>query len=425
MYAEVIAIGDEIIGGQHVDTNSAWLSQRLEELGYRVKYHTAVGDELEALAAVFRQAVARSDVVVATGGLGPTADDLTRDALALATGCPLVVDPEALEHIRGLFARRGRPMPEQNRRQALFPQGSKVLPNPHGTAPGIELAVPRAGQGLCRVFALPGVPDEMQEMWQTAIVPRLREGGGAGWVVLHRQIKCFGAGESQIEAMLPDLIRRGRWPRVGITASQTTITLRISAEGPNEANCRAAIEPTLATIRQCLGDLVFGEGDEELHHVVVRQLEQAGHTLATAEWGTAGLLTQWLAAAETPARRFLGGLVLPGHCIPPPLAAGGDVPGWTQNSQSEEWVAMAAQNLRSRFGATYGLAVRAEPPSLHMPESPRASIALAGPQRVSTHTVRLATHPATVQSYLAKTALNLVRLELARMANYEIRQRYR
>ncbi len=356
-------------------------------------------------------------MVLATGGLGPTADDLTRDALALATGCPLVLDPEALEHIRGLFARRGRPMPEQNRRQALFPQGSRVLPNPHGTAPGIDLAVPRPGRGPCRVFALPGVPAEMQEMWLAAVAPRLREGGGPGRMILHHRLKCFGAGESQIEAMLPDLIRRGRWPRVGITASQATITLRISAEGPDQAACRAAIEPTLATIRQCLGDLVFGEEDDELQHVVLRLLAQAGQTLATAEWGTSGLLTQWLAAAQSSAGPFLGGLVLPGQDIPERLADGGHIPRWTGDSVAESWAAIAAQSIRLRFGATHGLAVQANPladPSAgNTPEPRRACIALAGPHRVATHTLRLATHPAMVQVYLAKSALNFVRLELA------------
>lgn len=414
MDAEVIAIGDEIVGGQHVDTNSAWLSQRLEELGYWVRYHTAVGDELEPLVEVFRQAIGRSDVVLATGGLGPTADDLTRDALALATGCPLALDPETLEHIRGLFARRGRPMPEQNRRQALFPKGSRVLPNPHGTAPGIELTVPRPGRGPCRLFALPGVPAEMHEMWQASVGPRLKEEGGAGRVIVHRRIKCFGAGESQIEAMLPDIIRRGRSPRVGITASQATITLRVSAEGPDEAACHASIEPTVATIRQTLGDLVFGQEDDELQHVVLRLLADSGHTLATAEWGTRGLATQWLAAAQPAAGPFLGGLVLPGNALPEPLAVKGYVPPWTNESGAESWVAAAAQYLRSQFGATYGLALLAGTPAASAGEPRRACMALAGPQGLAMHTLRLAVHPATADAYLAKSALNFVRLELAR-----------
>ncbi len=145
MNAEVIAIGDEITSGQNLDTNSQWLSQRLEELGVRVLYHSTVGDELAAGVEVFRHAIARADVVLATGGLGPTADDLTRQALAEAAERPLQLDRDAMEHIRRLFASRNRPMPASNEQQAMFPAGSRVVRNPHGTAPGIDLEVAREG----------------------------------------------------------------------------------------------------------------------------------------------------------------------------------------------------------------------------------------------------------------------------------------
>ena len=149
MHAEIIAIGDEITSGQLLDTNTQWLSQRLEEIGIRVLYHTTVGDELDPAAAVFRQAIDRADVVVATGGLGPTADDLTREAIAKAVGRELVVDAKALEHIRGMFARRLRQMPKHNEQQARFPAGSRMVRNPNGTAPGIDLE--RDGLGQARI----------------------------------------------------------------------------------------------------------------------------------------------------------------------------------------------------------------------------------------------------------------------------------
>src|SRR3990172_814007 len=310
MRAEIIAIGDEITSGQLLDTNSQWLSQRLEELGVRVLYHTTVGDELEPMAEVFRQAIGRADVVVATGGLGPTADDLTREAIAEATGRRLVLDREALEAIRQLYARRKRAMPGQNERQALFPEGSRVIPNPNGTAPGIAVDVPRQAAPPARVFALPGVPAEMEEMWHQSVAGSLRDAGAGRRVVRRRVIKCFGAGESNVEAMLPDLIRRGRTPRVGINASQATILLRITAEGDSEEACLAAIEPTVATIRKCLGTLVFGENDDELEDAVVRLLREQGKTLATAEWGTAGLVSQWLGDVVAGQGHYVGGVVV-------------------------------------------------------------------------------------------------------------------
>jgi len=155
MRAEVISIGDELTSGQRLDTNCQWLSLRLAELGVETAFHTTVADDLDANIEVFRHALARADVVVATGGLGPTADDLTREVLARSVGQELVLYPDALAHVEGLFAKRGRPMPERNKVQAYFPASSRVIPNPQGTAPGIDLDVPREGRGPSRAFALP------------------------------------------------------------------------------------------------------------------------------------------------------------------------------------------------------------------------------------------------------------------------------
>src|SRR3954454_1463972 len=158
MRAEIIAIGDELTSGQRLDTNSQWISERLGEIGVPVAFHTTVGDDLENNIAVFRTAIDRAEIVISTGGLGPTADDLTRDAIAAAAGVELVQDAGALEHIQNLFARRKRAMPERNKLQAQFPRGSQVVPNPEGTAPGIDFTVPRPGRAPCRIFALPGAP---------------------------------------------------------------------------------------------------------------------------------------------------------------------------------------------------------------------------------------------------------------------------
>lgn len=413
MHAEIIAIGDEITSGQLLDTNSRWLSQRLGELGIRVLYHTTVADELDPCAEVFRRAIARADLVVATGGLGPTADDLTRGAIAKAVDRELVLDLKALEHIRGMFARRQRKMPQQNERQAMIPAGGQMIHNPHGTAPGIDLKVPRDGFGPCRLLALPGVPAEIREMWHDSVAQRLREMAPGGRMIRHWRIKCFGAGESQVEAMLPEMIRRGRTPTVGINASQTTIILRISAEGASEEECRAAMEPTVATIRRSLGTLVFGEDDDELQDAVVRLLRRQEKTLATAEWGTAGLVTQWLDSAAGAEACYRGGVVAAGREA---LAGvlGIEPEHLTRRATTGGEVGRAmAVACRQRFVADYGLGVAGFPPFDPSAVEPKAVfVALATPGGVQLEEFPLAGHPATLKVFIAKRALNMVRLAL-------------
>ena len=413
MHAEILAIGDEITSGQLLDTNSQWLSQRLEELGIRVLYHTTVGDELQAITDVFRLAIDRADVIIATGGLGPTADDLTRQAIADATGSRLVIDAASLAHVRDIFARRNYPMPSSNDVQALLPEGARMIHNPNGTAPGIEIAIPRPGKGDCHVYALPGVPAEMREMWFGSLLTALHAIGGGRRVVRHRKIKCFGAGESKVEEMLPDLIRRGRQPRVGINASGATIILRITAEGATDEECCAAMEPTAATIRQCLGELVFGEGDDELQHAVCRLLKSRGKTLSTVEWGTGGLVADWLAGTPEAAEVFAGGLVVTSA---PSAERTLNVPAdlFAEHGPISEQVAAAmATACRARFGTDYALAVGPFPQFNPQAESPASFyLALSAPDGLSTKTLPYASHPAILKSFCAKRALNLLRLTL-------------
>jgi len=413
MHAEIISIGDEITSGQNLDTNSQWLSQRLGELGIPVLYHTTVGDELDANVRVFREAIDRADLVIATGGLGPTADDLTRQVLADAAGVELTLDPAVLEWLTDLFRRRGREMPERNRVQAYFPAGSVVIPNPNGTAPGIDLTLGRSDKAACRIFALPGVPAEMKEMWAQTVLPAVRSFAGAGQVIVHKRIKCFGVGESDLEKMLPDLIRRGRYPRVGITVSGATITLRITAQEPTAQQCQAVIEPTIATIHQCLGELVFGEDDDELQHAVVRGLAARQQTLATAEWGTGGLIAASLSEVEKYREVYRGGTI-----VTQPAAALSlcELPaGWfEQNATNSAAIARElAVHCRERLGADYGLAVSDFPPFDPQATTPGVChYALATPEDVVIKSASFAAHPEILKTRSAKQALNLLRLHL-------------
>ncbi len=312
--AEVIAVGDELTCGQRLDTNSKWLSAQLARLGIPTRFHTTVGDALPDLVRVFRTAAARVPLVIITGGLGPTADDLTRQGLAQALARPLELDEPSLEAIRQRFRRRLRKMAPSNRVQAMFPRGARVIENPHGTAPGIDLSVDptdlqetltasRSGVAdhpSTRVFALPGVPAEMRQMWDATVAPALRAMQPGQCVIEQCSVRCFGAGESELEGMLPDLIRRGREPQVGITVHEATITLRVTASGTDRDACLAKMEPTLQTIHERLGSLVFGTGDVELQDALVRLLARRDERLVVIDWRGTGLVVRWLSEADDP-----------------------------------------------------------------------------------------------------------------------------
>jgi nicotinamide-nucleotide amidase len=413
MIAEVISIGDELTSGERLDTNSQWLSQRLGEAGLRTRFHTTVADDLEANIEAFRTAWGRADVVISTGGLGPTADDLTRAAIAAALDTNLVLDADSLRHIETLFRNRRREMPPQNRVQAMFPRGSRPIPNPHGTAPGITVTVRRGAGGSAAVFALPGVPAEMREMWQQTVLPAIADRlGDQRFVVCHHTIKCFGVGESDLESMLPGLIQRGRYPTVGLTASRATLTLRITTREQSVEACRRAMQPTIDMIHNCLGNLVFGDGLDELQDVVICLLRERARTLATLECGTGGLLAQWLGEANAAERAYLGGTVVSRNAMRSGPTAPFPMP------RTASWISSGvARNMacaiRERFGTDYGLAVTDFPETDSLEGGPAAFfVGLATPAGVLVKRHGYGGHPDLRKHRSAKQALNFLRLHL-------------
>ena len=354
MLAEIIAIGDELTSGQRLDTNSQWLSRELGLLGIPVGFHTTACDTLAAGVHAFRIAARRAQVVITTGGLGPTADDLTRDVLSELTGQRLVLSQQALEVIASRFSSRHAVMPESNRRQALFPEDGSLIENPDGTAPGIKMVLSASdgwgdGEGAV-IYTLPGVPAEMRRMWEETVSGELKQVAGKNRVLRHRRLKCFGAGESAIEEMLPGLIERGRDPTVGITAHEATITLRISAWADNDDSCWKKITTTETIIRQTLGQLVYGEEDDEVEDAAAKALLATSARLATVEAGTAGRVAALFAQAAqkqnaTSQQFFCGGLVLPG------------LPG-----ETSELIA-AAKDVASSHNASVGMAIGPVRPS--------------------------------------------------------------
>jgi nicotinamide-nucleotide amidase len=411
MDAEILAIGTELTTGQKVDTNSAWLSRRLGELGIVVRWHTTVADDLADNVTALRQAAARAGLVLLTGGLGPTLDDLTRQALAEAAGVELVLDPASLEHLQEWFARRGRPMPERNRVQALLPAGAEALPNPVGTAPGIWMRL-----GSAWVAALPGVPSEMQVLYEQEVRPRLlRLGLGGGQVLLLRQLHCFGAGESAIEEKLGDLTARGRMPEVGITASQGVITLRLLARAPTREAAQALLAPVEQLLRQRLGDWIYGVDEEELEDVVARLLLQQQRTVATAESITAGLVAHRLGRVPGVSATLLGGVVAYHNRIKEEML---DVPAELLRTAGAVSAAVAeamAQGCRRRFGADLAVSTTGiAGPTGATPTKPigLVYVGLAWEGGVTSQAYQWSGTRQEIQERAARQALNLLRLHL-------------
>lgn len=401
LHAETIAIGTELTSGEKLDTNSQWLSLALADLGIPVLFHTTVGDDRKANVQVVRNAIERADVVVITGGLGPTLDDLTREVLAEVAGTRLELDPVSLTAIETYFRNRGRAMPERNRTQAFFPLGATVLPNPVGTAPGIWMTIPRNDRPPCFIAAVPGVPSEMHRMFHDQVRPRLPD---TGVLIKRARINSFGLGEAQVDEVLGDVTARGRDPEVGITAHQATITLRINARGLTEAECDEKIAETSRIIRERLGVYLFGVEDEELQHAVLKRLRERNQTVAVVECGTEGALTAQLAALDD-GRHFRQGVVLPRRQWLDHEPAGAMLP----SSKAEE----LARWLRASTGSHYALAVSpyAIPPSMNAdPEI--AYVALDAGGILVTERVVISGNPQIQQARVVKTALDLLRRHL-------------
>lgn len=301
----IISIGDELTLGQSLDTNSRWLSARLLECGIVAARHVTVPDDAGAIERALREGAADAALVISTGGLGPTEDDLTRIALAAAMGDDVMEDADALRAIEGWYAARGSRMPATNRVQARRPRGAACLANAHGTAPGL-----RARLGGVDVFCLPGPPREMGPMFESCVLPALRP--PTGRVVRTRALPTFGYGESRVAELLGDLMRRGRNPLVGTTASVGVVTVRLRYEG-GAKEAESALAETERAVRAALGAAVLTpEGqtrERTLAEVVLDLLKERGETLAVAESCTGGLLGALLTEVPGSSAAFAGGWI--------------------------------------------------------------------------------------------------------------------
>lgn len=339
MNGAILAVGDELISGYQLDTNSQYISRRLATVPVDVVLHLSVGDNAQAIEEGLRIALRMADVVIVTGGLGPTEDDLTRQVVAAYFGRELVEDAEALRRMQERFAARGRTMPEANRVQAQVPFGSEVIQNDRGTAAGFYLAV----EGK-HIFAVPGVPFEMEGMLESFILPRLHQMVGSDQFLHRAALKVYGLPESEINERIRPLMTRGRNPLLGLLPHMGTITVEIVAHAPSAEEAQALVRADIEQLREILGYYIISEDERDLPQVVADLLVERQLSVGVVELGTGGLVAARLSEPDGYTRWFRGGVVV-GRNDAEHLPAG------------EAAALVLAQQARANSGAEIGLGI--------------------------------------------------------------------
>lgn len=396
MHAEILATGSELLSPDRSDTNSLWLTARLDDIGIPVRRKTIVGDHGPDLQEAIAQALGRAELVICTGGLGPTQDDVTREAAAQATGCFLRSDPVIEEGLRRRFAERGLEMPSNNLRQAMVPEGARCLPNRLGTAPGILLET--HGRWLA---LLPGPPREMQPMFLEELLPALRRHAGP-LRMARRVLKVYGLTESGLDERIAPLARAFPEVEVTVNFSPLDLELRLAARGSG-SQPEEGLESFCSRLREDLGSHLFSEAGESLEQVVARILRARGLDLALGEVASGGLLAARLSQVGAPLRRAL--------LVPSPPSrgepAGSTLLPWPADLPSAR---AAASRWRRETGAALALVVG---PGRGSGQQARVPVALSHAEGTNAQELRLMAGP-LLSTRASQGGLDLIRLGLAR-----------
>jgi len=352
MAAEIICVGTELLLGDILNTNAQFLAQQLADLGIPHYYQTVVGDNPERLKQVIAIASDRSQILIFTGGLGPTPDDLTTETIAQFFGSPLEEKPEIIADISQKYARRGREMTPSNRKQALIPQGADILPNSLGTAPGM-IWQPRPN---LTIFTFPGVPLEMRQMWQETAVPFLKSQGWGKEIIYSRTLRFWGIAESALAEKVDHLLNLSN-PTVAPYASKGEVKLRVSAKAASPQEADRLIQPVEAEIRQIAGLNYFGADDDSLASVVGQLLQKRGETLAVAESCTGGGLGSLLTSVSGSSAYFMGGVISYDNQVKISLLDVSPEDLVQEGAVSATVAKQMAVGVRSRLGTTWGISI--------------------------------------------------------------------
>lgn len=412
MKAEIVSTGTELLLGETLNTSAHFLSGRLASMGIEVDYHTTVGDNPERLEQVLRQAIGRTDFLVMTGGLGPTADDLTKELVAKVLDIKMELDPASLDHIKEFFGRRKAPMPSNNEKQAYFPKGSKILPNPIGTAPGA--IIEKNGK---IVIILPGPPFEMTPMFDNYVWSELQQIIGPNAERMNeRVLKVFGMGESAIEEVLEDLMNQTDFS-MALLAKRAEMHIRLVTRSPKKTS--EEIEEVLnrveGKIRRRLGNKVFGRDQETMIGIVGQLLKRDRLTIATAESCTGGLLGAALTQEAGSSEFYLGGVVSYSNALKRELLGVSEENLLKYGAVSEEVAKEMAEGIRSRAGSDLALSTTGiAGPEGGSDQKPigLVYVALATPEGVQAEKIQLYGERESVRQLTVQAALNKVRVHM-------------
>lgn len=349
--AEIIAIGSEMLTPFRLDTNSLWLTERLNSMGIDVKLKTVVGDDEARLEETIRDAMKRSEIVISTGGLGPTEDDITRKIFARVLKRQLILEQEILDKVRARFARRGMPMPEINARQALIINGAQILYNNNGTAPGMLIT-----EGKCTVVLLPGPPREMRPMFDDSVAPVLKQRAG-DTLIVRRCLSIFGLTESRTDELAAPIYTKYRNPSTTILFKDGQIELHLTAQARNETEAEKLLDELGGQLDEVLGEYIFSRRNETLEQVVGELLKSRGYTLATAESCTGGLLAGRITDVPGSSEYFLEGVVSYSNEAKIDLLGAPKELIEEHGAVSEEVANAMAAGIRKRAGSTFGVGV--------------------------------------------------------------------
>jgi nicotinamide-nucleotide amidase len=349
--AEIIAIGSEMLTPFRLDTNSLWLTERLNSMGIEVKLKIVVGDDEARLEETIRDAMKRSEIVISTGGLGPTEDDITRKIFARVLQRQLIQEDAILEKIKARFARRNMPMPEINARQALVINGAQVLENNNGTAPGMLIT-----EGKCTVVMLPGPPREMKPIFDASIAPVLKQRVGE-LLIMRRTLSIFGLTESAVDELASPIYTQYKNPSTTILFKDGQIELHLTAQARNEAEILKLLDDLGGRLDEALGEYVFSRSNETIEEVAGQSLKRRGYTLATAESCTGGLLAGRITDVPGSSDYFLEGVVSYSNEAKIDLLGVPKELIEAHGAVSEEVAGAMAEGIRKRAGSTFGIGV--------------------------------------------------------------------